>query len=177
MKRSINEIASTALKAARGAGVPLGHAEEFARAVEVLARRGDVDGLVEAAEALTRPHRTAKLLQEAAECTLQPASAIMAMPIACDLLRAGIGEVRLRDCTEQRLAQAFAVLSAAKVVSSEGDLSVTAAEEMDMPEFSGPCAVPDRAWVIFTEFAAKTFVPETEASRQSGAGAGLTDND
>ena len=37
--------------------------------------------------------------------------------------------------------------------------------------------LPEGLVALMTDLAARTFVPETEASRLSGAGAGLTDND
>jgi len=37
--------------------------------------------------------------------------------------------------------------------------------------------VSDQLWIQLSDLASKTYVPATEASRLSGAGAGLNDND
>jgi hypothetical protein len=41
----------------------------------------------------------------------------------------------------------------------------------------GPVEIPTDVWSTLTQLAAMTHVPATDASRKSGAGAGLTDND
>lgn len=61
-------------------------------------------------------------------------------------------------------------------------LSVTQ-EQADFPvaavpqRAEGGFDIPDAVWQRIYEFAAMLWVPATEASRHSGAGAGLTDND
>lgn len=40
-----------------------------------------------------------------------------------------------------------------------------------------PYDVSDRVWAVLEALAHRTYVPESEASRQSGAGAGAIDND
>lgn len=42
---------------------------------------------------------------------------------------------------------------------------------------SGPLEVSDPVWATLDHFAHKTYVPESEASRARGAGAGAIDND
>lgn len=46
-----------------------------------------------------------------------------------------------------------------------------------MPPGMGALSVPKADWDALKKLALKTYVPETEESRLSGAGAGLTDND
>lgn len=177
MKRSINEIAGIALKAARGAGVPLGHAEDFSRAVNMLACGHDVDGLRQASAALDDPHGSPQLSTKADPVEIAQATAIMAMPVACDLLQTGARKVVLKNCAELRLAQAYCAGMGATADQEGADIVVTAQNDKTKRDFAGPCAVPDEIWAVFASYAAKTFVPETEESRLSGAGAGLTDND
>lgn len=42
---------------------------------------------------------------------------------------------------------------------------------------SGPLEISDPVWAALDHFAQKTYVPESEASRARGAGAGAIDND
>ena len=54
-------------------------------------------------------------------------------------------------------------------------LSGTAPEGFEMP--LDRADIPENVFGFLNILAAKTYVPESEASRVSGAGAGLTDND
>jgi len=54
-------------------------------------------------------------------------------------------------------------------------LALQAARKISAP--AGPFEVNDALWARLGALAEKTFVPETDASRAGGAGAGLTDND
>ena len=48
---------------------------------------------------------------------------------------------------------------------------------LDRPLTPGPISLDDQIWDKIMRLAAKSYVPASEASRASGAGAGLTDND
>lgn len=124
MIRSAGEIAAQVLKAARGAGVPLGVAEDLARMAATLAP-SDLGRL---AEALDQPERHGAL---------------------CDMcVEADIAGLEPR-------AMAFGTCK-----------PVTGARDVDGP-----------VWDQLDRLARRTFVPETAASRASGAGAGDIDND
>ncbi len=60
-----------------------------------------------------------------------------------------------------------------------GNLIVRISDSMVVPSFvaSGHSVVSDAVWARLNALAMQTYVPETEASRLSGAGAGLVDND
>lgn len=139
MKRSRNEISGLVLKAGRGAGLPLGVAEDLAMAVPHM----DTEALAELAALLTDPaHHSdlcalcAALDAQACGVTVNPPDCGTALPAAMTAVRVGTA-----------------------------------------PHRRGPMEVDASLWTAFDRLAQKTYVPATEASRASGAGAGLSDND
>jgi hypothetical protein len=56
-------------------------------------------------------------------------------------------------------------------------LTVTLSDTTVLTAKCNPATIPQQDWSVWSACAAKTYVPETEASRLAGAGAGLTDND
>ena len=145
--RSANEISGMVLKAARGAGMPLGCAEDLARAAPALAALGAL-GIVPDLLGL--------------ECDLPRLEGgvvlgghpILAITAWCDLRNAGV-EATLEASFSQELLTAMQAEDAAV----------------------GPFEVDNSLWAQLQSYAERTFVPESEASRLAGAGAGLTDND
>jgi len=145
--RSANEISAMVLKAARGAGLPLGPAEELARAAPVLASTGDltcVTGVLELA-------CDAPSFEQGVVKGGHPVQAVVAWQ---DLTAAGV-KAKL-EC------------------DVEGALLSALCERVSVV---GPFEVDETLWVNLSQFAAKMLVPESEASRLAGAGAGLSDND
>jgi len=145
--RSANEISGMVLKAARGAGMPLGCAEDLARVAPALAKNA---ALSVAVELLERPFDM-PIYQDGAVNAGHPVLAILSW---LDLCAAG-ETVRLETDVPKALLDAF--------------------QSEDSP--SGPFEVEESVWAKLQTNAERTFVPETEASRLAGAGAGLTDND
>lgn len=130
MNRSANEISGIVLKAARGAGLPLGIAEDLS----VLAGKFASADLLALAEAMEDQTRHAGL---------------------CDLcLAKDLGHVEENS------------------ESSGGTLELRG---------SGPAlgrrVVEPAVWARLDALAQRTYVPESEQSRESGAGAGNIDND
>lgn len=78
--------------------------------------------------------------------------------------------VLIPDIMAGRLAE-LSALSDRAVIQLDGDISM----QMGVP--SGPYKVDTQIWNRLSKLAAQTYVPETESSRLSGAGAGLVDND
>ena len=72
-----------------------------------------------------------------------------------------------------------AVKSVATCQQISGNLVVGISDCVVAPSFvaSGHSVVSDAVWARLNALAMETYVPETEASRLSGAGAGLVDND
>lgn len=154
MKRSINEIEALAFKAARGADVPLGHAEDFARAVGMLA--------------MTQPDKL--------DCVTDAlrSEEVVAVPLAIDALRCGAERVPLSGSPLIAGYLDRATLDFGVLIQWDG-ANISLGGNVPRPT-KGPVAVPDQVWAALEAFAQKTYVPATAASR-AGAGAGAIDND
>lgn len=162
MIRSRNEIGGMVHKAARGAGWPLGLAEDVAAAMDFCADP------VPALRAIA-----GHLAQGPAE--------VLGTITTLDALQAGlIGQADLpNDPILQALAQMRSHTAAAVTLDHPHQmlrLHSPPAAEPAKPA-TGAVEVDDDLWSMLASFAAKTFVPATEASRIAGAGAGLSDND
>ena len=179
MMRSLNEISGMVLKAARGAGVPLGHCEDLAAAAGYIAAT-DPGALGVFATILGASHDVPTCTSHGDTTTISTGSIAMAGPLAVDAIDAGAREVRLCDVSAPTLVFAlFAVRRCAVAHRFDGtDLIVTKTPGAAPPApIVGPAVVSGQLWQILADFAAKTYVPASEASRMAGAGAGLTDND
>ena len=145
--RSANEISAVVLKAARGAGMPLGCAEELSRAAPNLMAAGALGQVPELLSRLFEPPS----LTQSAICGGHPVLAVIAWR---DFIAAG-----------QELGLECEVTSELKAAMIELKSPV------------GPFDVDAALWEQLESYANKMLVPESEASRLGGAGAGLTDND
>ncbi len=175
MKRARNEIEGMALKAARGAGVPLGHAEDFARAIGTLAMTapGEISKLTNVLSGLFDVASSDDPL------TLD-GPILMCAPLAIDALRAGECTVTLRRTEPEALLNAYlrnAMQDYDLYVKHSGGVLTALPAGDPAPLPTAPINIPDHIWQEWEALAAKTYVPETEESRLAGAGAGLTDND
>lgn len=121
MIRSGAEIRAEVLKAARGAGLPLGVAEDLALLAETLPD----DDLARLAQMIAEPARHDTLIEA---------------------------------CLDQDMTGQNALFD-----------NVTAQ--------TGARDVAEATWSLLSTLAARTYVPESDTSRQSGAGAGDIDND
>ena len=166
MRRSRTEIRAALLKAGRGAGLPLGLAEDLATA---------------GTDLLSRDPTKADQITTALDP--DPTGIAFTGPAALDAAVAG-------DLPQSVHAHGTADLFAAMLDVARRDRGLQAALTRDGDTLTlakgqgapasvplGPVTVPEDHWTIWESLAARTYVPETEASRTSGAGAGLTDND
>jgi hypothetical protein len=151
MKRSINEIQGMVLKAARGAGVPLGVGEDLARAVPFFIESNALQEVAHLIDGACTEAQAA--IDDAITGSPAPPPAKTSMT-ALNCLAAAQG-----------LTFDF----------KDGVLHLSS--NPPMTPATGPQTVPDALWAQLETWAAKTYVPASEASRLSGAGAGLTDND
>lgn len=181
MIRTLNEIESLVLKAARGAGIPLGHDEDLAAAARYLAGTAP-EKLGELTAALPGPHVIVTLTDNGT--TIADARVAMAGPMALDLIICGKKQVCLTNLDAPAVFQAMVDLSIYNsrlkaVVDVDGrDVTLAASDTATaVPPQSGPVDVTDADWETWAIYAAKTYVPASDGSRISGAGAGLTDND
>jgi len=160
MTRSANEVSVLAAKAARGAGAPPAQAAQFgAAAVAHLAAGGDLDVL------------------DAALAEL-PMGPIITLPLAIS----GVAEQAKGGHAQGRIAPSLLARSYAAslpyhaVLDGEGMLVL----DFDVPATrSAPIrfALSDAVYEQWSALAAAMLVPESEASRLKGAGAGNSDND
>lgn len=178
---SRNEAEALALKAARGAGVPLGHAEDFARAVGYLLATTP-DKASEVAVALAGPHVPVRFQIDGLTLRIAATGVVMAAPIIVDAL--------LADCDNVVAAavDAPALLDAAlAIANAERGLraswrwdGATCILRRDGPQRSklpnaGQVDVQTACWDAMNAHAAATYVPESAQSRMRGAGAGKDD--
>jgi hypothetical protein len=164
---SASEITALATKAARGAGAPPEQAARFGTvaAFHLGAGRAPQD-LIAAVESL-------------------PGGPIVTLPGLLDAVVAeawdGVTDPCVLPPDHAALARSYvAVLpyDARCTVLADGGLSVMLdISELKSAKATGRIAGCDVLIARFSELAARTFVPESEASRSKGAGAGLSDND
>jgi hypothetical protein len=161
-----NELVSLAVKAAIGAGVPPGQAQDFGQAVLFHVNAG---------------RNSAEIITALAHF---PNGPVLALPIALS---------RLIETAEEDVAQgtlhlgSFSELTKSYVESRpvKSTLSVIGTQARitfltNQPAQMRPAArlYPDERLIeTLRSYASKTLVPETDASRKSGAGAQTTDND
>lgn len=160
---SANEVMNLAAKAARGGGAPVAQAYAFGRAAtcHLIADRPAAD-LDAALDALPKgPILDLPLLLMACAETRQPEATIPAGP--------------LPDLTlSYAQSQPFAC------TATPSGSHITLSQAFDKPANQLPVKrvmLPDALAARLQTLAAGLLVPETEASRRAGAGAGLTDND
>lgn len=157
MIKTGNEIEVLFLKAARGGGLPLGAAEDLCAAARYL----DLN---------------------AVRCCPVECGLALAVPAALDQVIAGHGPQEVSGdaaviaaflaAAEAAYGRAITVEPAPDGVVIHGLAEAKAAE----PALSRR-EVPEALLTHLEEMAARLLVPETDASRAAGAGAGLTDND
>ena len=159
VKRSLNEVGGMIHKAARGAGIPIGLADELAAAGVRLIGTGGA--AAEVTQALTDETGVA-----------------FTGPAAIDAALCDRAEQRLSDVETPALLVAMVAARQVDVTAEVQGSDVVlkpGATQAEKP--TGPVVIPDADWAKWDALAAKTYVPATEESRLSGAGAGLTDND
>jgi hypothetical protein len=166
MKCSANEVMTLAAKAARGAGAPPAQAMDFGVAALRHVQAGrDVQNLVDALRSL-------------------PAGPVLALPLAMLQAQEAAGggtatgivlTAGTCDLTQSYLdAQPFETDMETAGENTKVTLFLTSPKAAPKtPRVS----LPDSLHALFQTYASRLLVPETEASRLSGAGAGLTDND
>ena len=201
MMRSQNEIQTSVLKAARGAGFDQGQAQDIAMATRSrLARLAETAKPAAKAEikdffgalknALDHPKDLPEVTKADGVTILTKGNPIFLCTAAIDLILAGISPVMIGNVplTIFRAWVEMAETSLDKTIiwkfadGTQSDLIVTRFRGVKIPRqpLHG-CAVyvPDDVWDYLSHLAAKILVPDTEQSRLlgAGAGAGLSDND
>lgn len=170
---SLNEVAGLVQKAARGAGVPLGQAEDLARTAFYLAGIGS--DLHPITLALQEPMPPVDIRWDNRTMTVISGPVVLVGPIVRDAFAMGYETATLADMAHAPLVAAY--LAADGVAQAWAGLTISRSETEILPVKYKHVSVPDSDWAIWNALAARTYVPESDASRLAGAGAGLTDND
>lgn len=162
MSWSVAEVTALASKAARGGGAPAGQAARFGQvaALHLGAERAPAE-LAQALDAL-------------------PDGPILTYPLSLD---AALGQLA-QDETAVHVALPVDGLmhSYVQALPFAAQLTADGRLELDVTQIAAPVAgtrISDCDDVIerMVRLAERTYVPESDSSRQSGAGAGLLDND
>ena len=157
MSWSRAEISALATKAARGAGAPAGQAAGFgAAAVVHLVRQRDEQALIDALDAL-------------------PVGPVVDLPCQIDAALSGdapIANDAVSDLLKSYLeARPYPV----SLDHATGCLSVN--DGSPASGISGRITGYSELIDLMEKLAERTYVPDSDASRAAGAGAGLSDND
>ena len=165
-----NELQMMVLKACRGIGIPVAQAKDVARAVA--ASPVSLEALLlHLAQPLQEVNFDfSKGLKIKKICLLRDFSTCV------DAIQSETVPVVIKSQLSDPLIVAMAALHGINVAASGTDL-VLMKGSAKTPSFSKRSNVDLNNWTVLCNYAALTYVPETEASRLGGAGAGLTDND
>lgn len=213
---SLNEIEGMGKRAAKGAGLHWGLAEEAGKATRWLAQRGlpgpellavslsqvdgvkyedlipqSVDNLWRAKSGNLCPLMTGSILCDFANQFAHRSNVVFGSIAYPLLLAPYVAAVsKLTGMSQQLSWEGVTISFSPDAVLFEGDLE----NLMSMRATSAICqntkqskwtkmehkkgrAVPSEIWTKLNAFAYRTYAPATEASRLSGAGAGVSDND
>lgn len=170
------EVFATVLKAARGAGWPLAQSEDFARTMAARINPKCLEDFV----AILRLPIAARVQKRAYQVFGHP---VLAWPAATDLVVAERAPIEVEPHAAPNLLAAFVAQMAldnecALNFAPTGTMiRIARRDGLIDPAETGAVHVDADMWAQIEDFAAKTYVPNSEASRAAGAGAGLTDND
>ena len=168
MSWSANELSGLVAKAARGAGAPPEQAARFAHAAAVHLSQGREERALKSALDALPAGPVVELYQWFTGILCQGDQNGQ----AAGQVLATAPEPLIRSMAE---AQPFAL-----VAFAAGSDGVWITWDMSRPNPAPPpgrCTISDDFAGYLTRLAARTFVPESDASRRAGAGAGLLDND
>ena len=182
VRMSRAELQALLLKAGIGAGLPLGHAEDFSGLADLLA--SDPQLFAMAIAALDGPHHPAHVEGTEEHVVITQARVLMAGPVVIDALRAGAARVVLHRIDWPLLlwpmlyrAQQVYEVRFGLVSGAKGSVTVEMAKRQALDAFGEAQPVPVQIMEMLKQLAARTYVPASAASRSAGAGAGLSDND
>ncbi|MBN9033248.1 MAG: hypothetical protein BGO05_15275 [Rhizobiales bacterium 63-7] len=183
---SYNEVSSTARKAASGAGLPHGVAEEIGQAAVWLSARGlDAVGIAVRALSGSGPRTIlAGLPAIDTLCSGEGPDEAALEGADCSLLLLALAGVASDNVglslAVKREDGSLLPLDAACREPATNRLCLVRRGQGDTAEAtlsSRPAATSEAAYAAALALAAKTYVPASDLSRAMGAGAGTTDND
>ena len=173
------EVEALALKAARGAGVPLGHAEDFARAVGFLLATSP-DRSSEVAGGLLGPHEPVQCRIDGQLLRIATTRVALAAPVIIDALLTDFSSIVAQNVDAPTLLEAaLAVAMLDREVQItwrwDGGTCTVARGALQRPivqPVSCQVEVAAACWDNLKALAEATFVPDTLQSRLHGAGGG-----
>jgi hypothetical protein len=166
---SSNELQMAALKACRGIGLPIAQAQEVAAAVVASPKAIPVF-----LKYLSQPLQRADFdFTNGVE--VKNANILRDFAVCADAAISGAPSVVIQDIDKCELIIALAKHRGVIVNTQSSDLSISKgiASELVFER----CSIEINDWTAIGQYAALTYVPETDQSRLDGAGAGLSDND
>ena len=182
---SLNEAETLCAKAARGAGYSWGQADEIGRAARTLAAEGRDFGaalltLLQARESFVAPAPERLALWRAGGPDVGGARPLCPVLAATWLLDVGFDAVGLRLMNIGAPVWLDALLRPAGLGAACDDPlfgDATLIRRPPAPETGKRAAVDPEIWRALNDYAARTYVPESESSRRRGAGGGRVDDD
>lgn len=168
-----SEIAAMVGTAARGAGLPLGQAQDLGQVATYLIATGGDTGRITAA--LQDTTEAVDIVWEDRAIHIAAGPAALIGPIVRDAFLMGCDRATLAAPDQAPLIAAY--LAQAGIAVDRDGAVLTRGTGPIVTAPPGALAVAAGDWAIWARLAALTHVPESAASRAGGAGAGLTDND
>ena len=169
MNVSSNELQMAALKACRGIGLPIAQAQEVAAAVAA-----SPQAIPEFLKYLSQPLEIA-YFDFTNGVEVKNANILRDFAVCADAAIFGTPSVVIRDVDRCELIIALAKHRGVMVNTQSMDLSITDGTGSKL--LFERCDIDANDWTAIGQYAALTYVPETDQSRLDGAGAGLSDND
>ena len=166
---SSNELQMAVLKACRGIGLPIAQAQEVAAAVAT-----SPQAIPDFLKYLSHPLQRAYFdftsgLEITNACILQDFS------VCADAALQGASSVVIYEVGQCELIKALARYRGVNVSIKSNDLIISKGIKSEL--LCERCNLEAKEWTAIGDYAALTYVPETDQSRLDGAGAGLSDND
>lgn len=181
-RRSEAEIRSLINKAGRGAGLSLGHSIEMSNLTPKL--MSDPELMFMMIDVLSEDHQKICAEVTGKKILIKNAKFAMCGPIVVDSLLSDLDEVVLEGLKWPALLRVLLINSQEKYgvffkidEIDESHLSIKLSRKNSFSQVRPPAPIPFNLIKLLEKMASKTYVPESEASRLKGAGAGLTDND
>ena len=166
---SSNELQMAILKACRGVGLPIAQAQEVAAAVAA-SPKAVPDFLKYLGQPLQRAYFDfTDGLEVTNACILQD------FFVCADAALHGVSSVIIYEVGQCDLIKALARYRGVNVSIKSNDLIISNGIKSKL--IFERCNLEAKEWTAIGDYAALTYVPETDQSRIDGAGAGLSDND
>ena len=166
---SSNELQMAVLKACRGIGLPIAQAQDAAAAVAA-----SPQAIPDFLKYLRQPLQRADFnFTNGVE--VKNANILRDFAVCADAAISGAPSVVIQDIAKSELIIALAKHRGVVVNTQSKDLSITDGTKSKL--LFERCDIDANDWTAIGQYAALTYVPETDQSRLDGAGAGLSDND